>query len=71
MSAQSLDARLAHIEGAFAEFGERLNSIDRRLDAFEHTVESRFALIDQRLTWIVGILVGTWITTILTVLFHR
>jgi tetrahydromethanopterin S-methyltransferase subunit G len=58
---------MAHIEGAFEQISERLGSIDRRLDA-----------MDSRFNWVIGIIVGTWvtlmatqITTILTVLSHR
>lgn len=71
MSAQPLEARVAHIEGAFLQVSERLNSVDRRLDTMENILESRFGLIDQRFNWLTGIVVGTWMTTILTVLFHH
>ena len=92
MNPQPLEARLAHVEGAFVQVGERLNSIDRRLDTIEQIMqcrfaqvdarfdrlesrfdrlESRFTLVDQRFMWLIGILFGTWITTILTVLFHH
>lgn len=67
MSTQALEARMSHIEGAFDQVNERLGSIDRRLDGFEH----RFGLIDQRFNWVIGTVVGTWITTILAILFHR
>jgi len=67
MHATPLEARMAHIEGAFEQISERLGSIDRRLDA-----------MDSRFNWVIGIIVGTWvtlmatqITTILTVLSHR
>jgi hypothetical protein len=29
------------------------------------------AMLDQRFNWLIGIVVGTWITTILAVLLHR
>jgi tetrahydromethanopterin S-methyltransferase subunit G len=58
---------MAHIEGAFEQISERLGSIDRRLDA-----------MDSRFNWVIGIIVGMWvtliatqITTILTILSHR
>lgn len=60
MATQPMEARIAHLEGTFAQVSERLNSIDRRLDGF-----------DQRFNWLIGIVVGTWITTILTIIFHR
>jgi tetrahydromethanopterin S-methyltransferase subunit G len=78
MSAQPVDARIAHLESSFEQVGNRLNSIDRRLDSLEHridagfnTVDARFNALDARFNWLIGIVVGTWISTILTVLFHR
>ena len=66
-----MEGRVARLEGAFAQFNERLGGIERGLDRIEQTVETRFAQIDQKFTWLTGIVVGTWITTILTVLFHH
>jgi hypothetical protein len=60
MHAHPLEARIAHVEGAFDRVNERLNSIDRRLDGF-----------DRRFDRLTGIVVATWVTTILTILFHR
>jgi tetrahydromethanopterin S-methyltransferase subunit G len=96
MHAHPLEARLAHVEGAFDRVNERLSSLDRRLDSFAHTValrfdeidrrfegcfgqtdsrfaqlDGRFAQIDTRFNWLIGIVIGTWITTILTILFHH
>ncbi|MBV8601159.1 MAG: hypothetical protein JO359_06275 [Candidatus Eremiobacteraeota bacterium] len=75
MSAQPFDA-------VFSQVADRLNGIDRRLDSLEQRSEIRFAQIDsrfgqlaaqmdQRFNWLTGIVVATWITTILTILFHR
>ena len=60
MSTQALEARMSHIEGAFDQVNERLGSIDRRLDA-----------MDQRFNWVIGTILGTWITTILAIIFHH
>ena len=67
MHAHPLEARIAHVEGAFDQVNERLGTIDRRLDA-----------MDSRFNWVIGTIVGAWvtmiatqITTILTILFHR
>jgi len=67
MSAQTMDARVSRIEGVLEQIDKRLDSIDRRLDGFD----GRFSQIDQRFNWVTGLVVGTWITTILTILFHR
>ncbi len=71
MHAHPLEARLAHVEGAFQQVNERLNSLERRLDSFEHVVALRFDQVDRKFTWLTGIVVATWITTMLTVLFHH
>lgn len=60
MSAQTLEARMSRVEGVLEQIDKRLDNIDRRLDGF-----------DQRFNWLIGIVLGTWITTILTILFHR
>ena len=44
MHAHPLDARIAHVEGAFDQVNERLNSIDQELDGFDR----RFEGIDRR-----------------------
>ncbi|MBV9720072.1 MAG: hypothetical protein JOZ77_12190 [Candidatus Eremiobacteraeota bacterium] len=71
MHAHPLEARIAHVEGAFGQVNERLGNIERRLDSFVHLITLRFDAIDRRFTWLTGIVVGTWVTTILTVLFHH
>ena len=78
MHAHPLEARMAHIEGAFGQVNERLggldrqlDGIDRRLDSFEHLTALRFDQIDRRFNWLIGVVVGTWVTTILTILFHH
>lgn len=85
MSAAPLEARIAHVEGVVVQIGERLNSIDRRLDTFEARftaidarftglearMDTRFSAIDQRFNWLIGVAIGTWITTILAITFHH
>ncbi len=82
MSAQPLDIRMARLEGAYEQIDRRLadlrQDMDQRftdlrqeLDRRFSTVDQRFAALDQRFTWLAGLVVGTWITTILTVLFHH
>lgn len=80
-----MEGRIARLEGAFEQTNERLGGIERRLDRIEDglglrfahiddrfaQMELRFGQIDQKFMWVIGIVVGTWITTILTVLFHH
>lgn len=81
MHAHPLEARMAHVEGAFNQVNERLGSIDRRLDS----MDSRFAGLDHRLdamdvrfNWVIGTIVAAWTTmiatqigTTLALLFHH
>jgi hypothetical protein len=60
MSTQTLDARMSRVEGVLEQVDKRLDNIDRRLGGF-----------DARFNWVIGTVVGTWITTILAILFHR
>ncbi len=67
MHAHPLEARIAHVEGAFDQVNERLGSIERRLDG----IDVRFNHIDSRFNWLTGIVVGTWVTTIMAIIFHH
>ncbi|MBV8582736.1 MAG: hypothetical protein JO160_07105 [Candidatus Eremiobacteraeota bacterium] len=60
MSTQTLEARMSRVEGILEQVDKRLDNIDRRLEGF-----------DARFNWVIGTIVGTWITTILAILFHR
>jgi hypothetical protein len=79
---QHMEIRLARLEGAYEqidhrladlrqEMVERFGTVEQRLSSLELRVDNGFARIDQKFMWVLGIIVGTWITTILTVLFHR
>lgn len=81
MHTHPLEARMAHVEGAFTQVNERLGSIERRLDAvdarFNH-VDARFDHVDARFNWLTGTIVAGWVTTIgtqvatvLAILHHR
>lgn len=48
MSAQPLEIRMAHLEGAYEQISERLNGIDGRLTALDQKIDSRFDRIDQK-----------------------
>jgi tetrahydromethanopterin S-methyltransferase subunit G len=58
---------MSRVEGVLEQVDKRLDAIDRRLDGFD----ARFGQIDQRFNWVIGTILGTWITTILAILFHR
>lgn len=75
MGAQALDLRIASLEGSYHQMSDRLNSIDRRLDGFEQKAEVRFNALDSKidgLQWrMTALIVGTWITVMASIFFHR
>ena len=86
MTAQPWEPRVSRLEGAFEQIADRLNSmdgrierleakIDTKIDALRGAVDGRFAQTDRKIDngqWrLTALILGTWATTILTVLFHR
>ncbi len=78
MSAQPMEARIAHLEGAFDQVGERLNSMDRGIELVRGEIAEVRKDLNQRFMWLTGIMAGTWvtmvgmwITTMLTILYRR
>ena len=63
----SIDRRLDSIDGRFNQVDSRFAQIDARFAQ----IDARFAQVDARFNWLIGIVIGTWITTIFTILFHR
>ncbi len=80
-----VDERMARLEGSYEQIRDRLNSIDARLTSIDARfaqidlrfaqIDGRFAALEQkidlRFAWLLGIVVTSWVTTILTILFHR
>jgi hypothetical protein len=74
---------MARLEGAYEQVGQRLTSIDLRLDGVERKIDAlRDAMdtkidslrdgmetkIDQRFMWTIGIVLTTWLTTIASII---
>ncbi len=70
-----MEIRLARLEGAYEQIDRRLTDLrqemDQRFASLDLRMDSGFSRIDQKFTWMLGLTVGTWITTILTILFRR
>ena len=75
MSAQPLEIRMAHLEGAYEQISERLRGIDGRLTALDQKIDSRFDTLDKKIDasqWrVVSLMIGTWITLMLAIFLHR
>jgi len=62
VTAQPLEIRMAHLEGAYEQVSQRLNGIDLRLNAIdsrlaaiETRMDQRFAAMDQKFLWVIGL----------------
>ena len=49
MSAQPIEIRMAHLEGAYEQISERLGGIDGRLTAIDQTIDGRLTALDQKI----------------------
>ncbi len=61
MAAESMDVRLARVEGAFEQFSLRLTGIESRLVQMDTRLDSRISHLDEKVDrqfyWIVGLIV--------------
>jgi hypothetical protein len=53
------------------QVGRLENQVVSRMDRFEARFEGRLGRLEDRLWWIVGIQIGTWITIMIAILFRR
>jgi hypothetical protein len=75
MSAQPLEIRMAHLEGAYEQLDKRLGDLAAAIDSRFAQVDVRFDGVDRKidsLQWrMTSLIVGTWITTILAVILRH
>ena len=71
MSAQALEVRMAHLEGAYEQINHRLGNVEQRLgnletrmdagfariDARFAQIDTRLGQIDQRFKWLTGLMI--------------
>ncbi len=50
---------------------QRLSSIDLKIEARFDQVDAQFVKIIRKFNWAIGLICWCWITTILTILYHR
>ena len=63
MTTSSLEERMARLEGSFEQ-------IERRLTTLEQDVREGFARMETRFYWLMGTMLGMWVTIILAVLLR-
>jgi len=75
VTAQPWEPRLARLEGVYEQVDKRLDSIDRRLDTLERKIDTKVDGLDRKidgLRWqMTSILLGTWMTVMLAIFFHK
>lgn len=73
-----LESRMSHLEGAYEQTAQRLaaidlrfDAIDRRFDAVDRRFDSLDRKIDERFMWTIGVVIATWLTTIVAIVVHH
>lgn len=70
-----MEIRLARLEGAYEQLDHRLadlrQELGQRFGSLDARIETLSGRMDQKFTCVLGLIVGTWITTILTILFRH
>lgn len=81
----SLEGAYLQVADRLNGIERRFDSIDRRFDTVDHRfdgMERRFDIVHadiaelrhdfgQRFNWLTGMLLTSWVTTMLTILFHH
>jgi tetrahydromethanopterin S-methyltransferase subunit G len=72
---QHVEGRLSRLERAYEQAADRLNGIDGAITDLRREVDQKIGRlsdqVDRRFNWVIGLIVTSWMTTILTVLLHR
>lgn len=68
---QRLDASDHRTASRFDHADLALHAAEQRVAIRFDQLDRRFEGVERRFNWITGIMVGTWATTLLTILFHR
>ncbi len=70
-----IDTRLDRMDTRLDRIDIRLDRFDTRLDRFDAKVDGKFDTLHTEVStqfrWIVGLIFGTWVTTISAIFFHR
>lgn len=75
-----LEERTAKIEGILEQMDKRLdrvevgiidlkNEIKSDMGRLETNLRAEISKLDSKFMWLIGIIIGTWVTTILTIIF--
>jgi hypothetical protein len=62
-----MESRIARLEGAYEQIADRLNAVERSLEALRAEMNARFSQVDQKFMWMIGLQFTTWITVMLAI----
>ena len=71
MNDGELSKRIDDVHKRLDDLHRRLDEVINRITRLEDHLVSRLAKVEDRMWWIVGIQIGTWITVMLAILFRR
>ena len=60
--------RISRLEGIIEAILERLTSIDNRINALDNRITALESRIEARFNWMFGLIVTTWITTMIALI---
>jgi len=71
----AVDQRFDAVDQRFDAIDKRFEAVDKRFDALDAKNDKRFdaleSKIDQRFMWLIGLVLTTWVTAIVTPFFHH
>ncbi len=65
----TLEERLARVEGVLEQMNERLNHLESKVNGLRGELAQLRAEFHTDFRWLIGFVVGTWITLMLTLIF--
>ncbi len=66
----ALEERMAKVEGILEQMNARLNHLESDVSAIRQEISQLRAELHTDVRWIIGFVVGAWITLMLTLLFR-
>jgi hypothetical protein len=75
MARDTLEVRIAHLEGAFEQIDRRLGNVETALAGLRTDVHAMSSRLDQKIDtafrWVIGVVLVNWITVMLAIFARR
>lgn len=81
-----MEENIAHLQGAYEQVADRLNGVESRLEGFRAEMHAEIGGLrtevrgdigelrrdsNLRFAWLMGMVMTSWVTTILAILLHH